>query len=288
MAVAATRAEALPEIVPLSPVMGAEVRGVDLSRPLSMAAFTTIVDAFYRHLVLVFRDQVLPKDAQLAFTRRFGPTNIFALNQFLDDQYAGLILLSNVGADGRPIGRHPDKGNLIWHCDAAYQLRPALATFLYGVEIPAQGGDTEYSNTCLAYEALPAATKARIATLRAVHDLEDGRRKVGEQATADQAQRFPPVAHPLVRTHLVTGRKALFFTEVISEIVGLPKSEGDALFRELLAHIQRPEFTWRHRWRQGDLVVWDNRCTLHRATPYDYGQARRVMHRTVTTGEIPF
>ncbi|MBM3599981.1 MAG: TauD/TfdA family dioxygenase [Alphaproteobacteria bacterium] len=276
------------EIQPLTPRLGAEVTGVDLAQPLDDQAFALIRDAFDRRLVLVFRDQHLPEPAHIAFSRRFGALEVHVLNQYLDTRFPELYVISNVGPDGKPRGVHPDRGTMVWHTDLSFTRVPSYATILYGVEIATTGGDTMFADMLSAYEALPEATKTEIAGLRAVHDLDVSRRKAGDDPlTADQRAKAPPVDHPVVRLHGPSGRRGLYLGSHASHIEGWPQDKGEALIRQLVAHATEKRFVYRHRWRHGDLVMWDNRATLHRATDYDTGNDRRIVRRTVVTGEVP-
>ena len=272
----------------LSPVMGIEIAGVDLSRPLDEPTFAAVHDAFLRNLLVCFPGQHLDQTQHVAFGRRFGDLQVHVLDQYRSPTHPEIYVLSNVKKTGETTGEHPDKGTLVWHSDLSFQARPALATMLYGIEVPRAGGDTLFANMYAAYEALPAATRARIAGLRAIHDLDASRQRAGAPPMTEQQRReAPPVEHPLVRTHPETGRKCLYISHHAMRIVGLPEAEGTALLEELMAHATRADFVYAHRWRQGEVVMWDNRCTMHKATPYDAKGERRVMNRTVVKGDIP-
>ena len=272
----------------LSAVMGAEVRGLDLSRPLSPEKFDTVLKAFHRHLLLVFPDQHIDEAQHIAFSRRFGELQVHVLDQYRHPQYCEIYVLSNVGKTGEPTGSHPDKGTLVWHSDLSFQKRPALATVLYGIEVPRRGGDTLYADMHAAYEALDPKTKNRLNGLKAVHDLDASRRRAGEPPmTAKQRAEAPPVEHPAVRTHADTGRKILYISRHVSHFAGISRDESDELLEQLLAHATKDEFVFRHKWGSRDVVMWDNRCTMHCATPYDAAAERRVLHRTVVRGDVP-
>jgi taurine dioxygenase len=275
-------------IRPLSGGFGAEILGVDLSRPLDEATFAAIRDAFDHRLLLIFRDQNLPEQAHIAFSRRFGALEIHVLNQYLDARFPEIYVLSNIGPDGRPRGEHPDRGTMVWHTDLSFTRVPSYATILYGVEAASTGGDTMFADMLSAYDALPDAAKAEIAGLRAVHDLDASRRKAGDDPlTPEQRAKAPPVDHPAVRRHPPTGRRGLYLGSHASHILGWPEAAGQALIARLVAHATQPGFVHRHRWRPGDLVMWDNRAVLHRATAYDTGTDRRIVRRTVVSGEVP-
>jgi taurine dioxygenase len=277
------------EIQPISKVMGAQVRGVDLSRPLGDKAFGEILHAFHRYMLLVFPGQRIDEAQQVAFSRRFGELQIHVLEQYRHPRHPEIYVLSNVDAvTGKTTGTHPDKGTLVWHSDLSFVPKPALGTALYGIEVPDEGGDTLFADMCAAYDTLDPETKARLGKLRAVHDINVSRIRAGEAPMSErQRAEAPPVEHPAVRTHPATGRKVLYVSRHASHIAGMPRAESDALLERLQAHATSERFVYRHRWRQHDLVIWDNRCTMHCATQYDPGAERRVMHRTVIKGDAP-
>ena len=284
----ATRVAAQPSLRPLSSVMGIEIAGIDLSRPLDDRSFAAVREAFLRHLLICFPGQHLDQTQHVTFSRRFGDLQVHVLDQYRSPTHPEIYVLSNVDKTGETTGEHPDKGTLVWHSDLSFQARPALATLLYGIEVPRRGGDTLFASMYAAYEALPAAMKKRIAALRAVHDLDASRQRAGAPPMTEQQRReAPPVEHPLVRTHPESGRKCLYISHHAMRIVGMPEADGAALLEELMAHATRPEFVYAHRWRQGEVVMWDNRCTMHKATGYDAKGERRVMNRTVVKGDIP-
>ncbi len=198
--------------------------------------------------------------------------------------------LTNLDAAGNVINMDVAKLNYVWHTDKSYHAAPAFTTILHALEVPPEGGDTQYSNTRLAHDALAPAMKARLADLKAVHDWVASRINSGTSpATEEQRRERPPVTHPLVRTHPDSGQKALYLGVHLSHIVGLPEAESTALLAELTAHIEQPQFTYTHRWRKGDVVMWDNCCLLHRALPnYDIAKHSRVLNRTVVVGTEPY
>ena len=277
------------QIEPLSPLMGAQVHALDLARPIDADTFAAIDSAFGRYKLLRFADQRLDETQQIAFSRRFGELQVHVLDQFRHPQHPEIYVLSNVdAATGKTIGRHPDKGTLTWHSDLSFQRRPALATILYGIETPTTGGETQFADMVAAYDALDAAMQERIAKLRAVHDLDVSRRRMGEPPmTEAQRRQSPPVEHPLLRTHPQTGRKLLYLSRHVSHVAGMAADESDALIDTLMAHATQPRFVFSYRWHRRDVVMWDNRSTIHRATPYDTTAERRVIHRTVVIGDVP-
>ncbi|HSA70568.1 MAG TPA: TauD/TfdA family dioxygenase [Burkholderiales bacterium] len=274
---------------PLSPHLGAGISGVDLTRDISEELFGALYRAFLRYQVLLFPPQDLSPARQVAFGRRFGELQIHVMNQYHADGYPELYRLSNLDEHGRPSGRHPDKGTLAWHTDGSWQRVTGQATIIYGEVMPERGGETHFCEMYGAYERLDATWKARIANLRAVHNLNFSRnRRHGEDPLTEAQRRAqPPVDHPIVRTHPETGRKCLYLGDHAEYVVGMPYDEGRALIEELNALAIHPDLTYEHRWRPRELLVWDNRCVLHRATAYDAATQARVIRRCTVLGEVP-
>lgn len=280
------------EIRALSDTLGAEVVGVDLSQPLDDETFGRIHAAHLEHLVLAIRDQNLTPEQQTAFSRRFGELDIHVLDQFLLPGRPEILVLSNKTMNGKALG-FKDAGNY-WHSDISYREFPSLGSLLYAHEIPPQGGDTLFANMYAAYQALSAAMKARIDGLEAIHSYthlyaqsRDTPGNTRPALTKAQMAKIPEVAHPVVRTHPETGRKALYVSQGLTVgIAGMDDEESDALLDELHVHATLPEFVYRHRWRRHDLLFWDNRCTMHLATGYDPRYTRH-MHRTTVKGDRP-
>lgn len=272
------------QVEKLAPALGAEVSGVDLSQPIAPQLCAQIRAAWLEHMVLRFRGQKLTDPQLLAFSRNFGELDAPGPNPlgrpFLPD-HPEMNVISNIKEGGVPIGGLGD-GEAIWHADMTYVERPPMAAILYAIEIPPAGGDTYWANMVLAYEALPAALKRRVEGLEAVHDatcnsagaMRKGYNEVTDPRTA------PGARHRLVRMHPQTGRRSLFLgRRRNSYIVGLELEESERLLDELWRHATQPQFTFRQQWRVGDVMVWDNRCTLHRRDAFDPG-ARRLLHRT--------
>jgi len=273
----------------LTPNLGAEILDVTLADAISDAVFAGIHRAFLEYQVLLFPAQDVPPERQVALARRFGEVQIHVMNQYHADGYPELYRLSNLDADGKPNGRHPDKGTLAWHTDGSWRRRTGQATIIYGEVMPRRGGETHFCDMYGAYERLDPAWKTRIATLRAVHNLDFSRtRRHGEEPmTEAQRSAVPPVDHPVVRTHPETGRKCLYLGDHAESIVGMPYGEGRALIDELNGLAIHADLTWEHRWTPRQLIVWDNRCTMHRATPYDPTTQVRVVRRCTVLGEVP-
>jgi len=281
-----------PSIGPrLSPAGGVAITGADLSRPLSPGVRDEIMAAFLAHHVLVFRDQDLSKEAQLAFTLQFGEIETQHVGRHVAaDRYGAVHLVSNIGEDGQPTTKLRQSGNYHWHTDKSYHAVPSLMTLLHAKELPPVGGNTQFANMTMAYDALSDEMKRRIAGMRAVHSWAASRRRSGAPPPSEiEMTERPPVDHPLVRTHPETGAKTLYIGNHASHVLGMPEAEGDAFLQELLDHATQPQFVYTHHWQAGDLVMWDNRCLLHRALAnYEMAKQRRVLHRTVVTGSVPF
>ncbi|HUG38426.1 MAG TPA: TauD/TfdA family dioxygenase [Candidatus Limnocylindrales bacterium] len=281
------------ETRPLHPSFGVEIVGVDLRR-LGDATFALVRHAFEEHSVLLFRAQPLRDDEQVAFSERFGPLEITIRTVVSEPRYRPEISnLSNVDGDDRliPAGDRRNlfnAGNQMWHTDSSFKRVPALASLLSGREVPPEGGETEFASTRVAYERLPAATQRLIEGKVAVHSFEYSRGLVGEGLLSpEHAAQVPPVPQALARANPANGRRAFFVGSHACEILGMPTDEARALLRDLLVAATRPELVYTHRWQAGDLVMWDNRCVLHRGRPWDESRYRRVMHRTTVAGDGP-
>jgi taurine dioxygenase len=274
---------------PLTPNLGAEISGVTLSADMPEAVFKALYQAFLRYQVLLFPPQDLPPGNQVAFARRFGEVQVHVMNQYHADGYPELYRLSNLGKDGRPSGNHPDKGTLAWHTDGSWQRVTGQATIIYGELMPERGGETHFCDMYGAYERLSPSWKKRIAGLRAVHILDFSRNRRHGEDPLSEAQRLakPPVDHPVVRTHPETGRSCLFLGDHAEYIQGMPYDEGRELIEALNALAVHPDLTYEHRWKEHEMLVWDNRCVMHRATAYDAVNQGRVIRRCTVLGEIP-
>ena len=275
---------------PLVAAAGAEIGGADLSQPLDAALKNAIMAAFLQHHVLVFRGQHLTKDEQLVLTLRFGEIEAHVA-RLPDGTPLPLVhTVHNLDEHGNPTATPDSVGNYSWHTDKSYHAEPSLMTMLHALELPSDGGDTQFANTAAGYAALPDETKREIAHLKVVHSWEASRRTLGGKPASDEQKRErPPVTHPLVRTHPDTGVKSLYLGLHTSHVVGMPEADGRALLGRLLVHTTQPEFVYTHRWRDGDLVMWDNRCLLHRAARnYAMSRERRILQRTVVKGTVPF
>jgi taurine dioxygenase len=279
----------LLEIRPLAPKLGAAITNVRLADGMSDELFRAIYQAFLRYQVLLFPPQDVPPGEQVAFARRFGEAQIHVMNQYHADGYPELYRLSNFDANGKLTGKHPDKGTLAWHTDGSWQRVTGQATIIYGEVMPETGGETHFCDMYGAYDRLDATWKARIANMRAVHNLDFSRtRRHGEDPmTEEQKREKPPIDHPIVRTHPETGRKCIYLGDHAEYIVGMPYDKGRDLIEELNALAVHPDLTYEHRWKVRELLLWDNRCVMHRATAYDPATQGRVIRRCTVLGEVP-
>ena len=281
------------ELTPLHPTLGAELRGVDLTRPVEPEIFAEIEAAFNRHGILVFPEQPVTDEQQLAFSRLFGQLEV-------NPNYAGakmrlradLADISNLDAEGRVLGRDDRRnlfnlGNQLWHTDSSFKHVPAKCSLLSARELPVPGpmggGETEFADLRAAWDALPEARQRELDGLVVEHSIFRSRSQIGFADFNDEIfKQLPPVPQALVRHHRYSGRTSLYLASHASHIIGWPVEEGRALIAELIAFATRPQFVYRHHWTVGDLLMWDNRCTMHRGRPYDDKQ-RRVLHRTTVS-----
>ena len=276
-------------IARISDTFVGEISGVDLSQAIAEMDFAAISDAFLDHSILLFRDQTLSKRELIDFSSHFGEFLIHVLSQYLASDVPQVMRLSNT--DEKGIRADFRNGAEAWHSDLSFMAVPSLATILYGEAIPDIGGDTLFCDCYAAYGALSEGMKDRLAGMAAVHSFHRyQRRRFPERPlTEEQKRSTPDVAHPVVRTHPVSGRKSLFIgADVISHVVGIEKRKGKKIMDDLLEHATQERFVYRHRWRKGDLIAYDNRCTLHRATEFDNDKYERTLLRTSIKGDVPF
>lgn len=272
---------------PLTETIGTEVSGIDLAVPISSGDFDKLVKAWLDTTVLLFRNQSMTTAQQIAFSRRFGELMVYTRRKNELTEYPEVLVLSNLKRDGKPIGAAVS--SRYWHTDGHFLKCPPSASFLYGIEVPPTGGDTWFANTQTAYDALPELTKRRI----------DGRKAIISRVkslpynypdrppvTDEQRAAWLDMPQPLVRTHPITGRKALYMGgNVPWNVEGMPEAESDILIPELQAFATQPRFVYIHHWLAGDALLWDNRSSMHRATAYDMVNHRRLMHRTTIAGD---
>jgi taurine dioxygenase len=285
------------QIVPFDAALGAEVRGVDLGKPLSDAEIHAIREAWLDRLVLLFRGQSLTDDQLVAFSRRFGDLE-YPPSKLLNyakgsgqksDVPLEINVISNVKENGKPIGQL-GAGEAAWHTDSAFVDIPPAGSVLYSIEIPPDGGNTCFLNMYEALDTLPAELRNAIDGRRAKHDqtyTSAGTRRADFDEVTDVRDAPGPV-HPLIRTHPETGRKALYLGRRLNcYIDGMDVAESEALLDALWAHTVQPRFVWEHVWRLGDVLMWDNRAVMHRRDAFD-DTARRILHRTQLKGDTPY
>ena len=278
--------------------IGAEIMGLDLAETLDDGTFAEIEAALNRHAVVVIRDNLLSPAQLAAFSRRFGPPQINVRAEARNADTPEVFWISNITEDGKPVGSH-DAGRY-WHSDLCYLKAPSKVTLLNAIKVPARGGEvfgaTQFASAAAAYDALSDAMKVRLADLKAANGYrfmwnkkahEFGLRPVLSQTELEE--RFPPDAvHPIVRIHPANGRKCLFVCEGYTHsVVGLPQDESDALLRDLFDHLADPSFHYRHKWRIGDVLMWDNCAVQHKATNDFELPLRRLMQRCTIEGTVP-
>lgn len=282
--------------LPFETVIGAELRGIEVARGVSPAEYAAVCAALDRHSVVLLRGQSITPERQQAFAAGIGTLRPLVYSRYSLPGSPEVMVVSNIKQDGEYIGI-PDAGSL-WHSDGAYLARPDLYSLLYGIEIPARDGavlgDTAFISVWKAYEALTPDLRQRIAGRSCINSFEwhlDKKASLGQlhraPLTPEQKAATPDVEHPVVRRHPNTGVPCLFVSEAHTvRIKGLPPAESDALLAQLLAHLKQERFQYRHRWRAGDLVIWDN-CAVQHLAHFDYGDLPRRMHRTGSFGPVP-
>ncbi|MBT5048628.1 MAG: TauD/TfdA family dioxygenase [Rhodospirillaceae bacterium] len=275
------------EIVPLSDAIGAEIRGLDLREPLSDEDFRSVEQAWFEHLIILFRDQDLSYDHQRNFAARFGEVAKRGGDRGSDAEKAegeGVMLVTNIRENGKPIGTLPD-GEMMFHSDTPYTENPLKATMLYALEVPSQGGETLFSNCYKAAASLTDPVKRRLAGRDAMHVFEYQVTETPEGGF--DRTTLPHFAHPVFRKHPDTGRSSLYVSELMTdEIIGLPDEESRELLETLFAHLRKEEFIYEHAWRPGDLLMWDNRCCNHARNDFPRDE-RRLLRRLTLREDQP-
>ena len=281
-------------IIPLGKQIGAEISRVDLAQEISDAVSTEIEAALAQWSVLVLRDQKIAPAQQLAFAEHFGALEINSFSQYAMEGFPGVLKLSNIVEDGKALG-YADAGSF-WHTDMSYTKTPPRLTMLYSIEIPRDEegnslGDTLFASAVAAYDALDDKTKAQIDGKRAIHDTSAKKRGVKKAVfvSDEQKSKSPPVKHPIARTHPLTGRKAIYVTaDECTGVEGMPDDEALPLLQRLSDHVVKPEFQYHHKWRVGDLLMWDN-CSVQHVVKRDYEWPphRRMLHRVTVNGTVP-
>jgi taurine dioxygenase len=282
-------------VKPRHPALGAEVHGVDMRRPLDAATMQDITDAWMKHLVLVFPDQRISDAEHVAFTRHFGEPEIFhqtSLN-LRSDRVKEIFLVSNVDEQDRLMKPSaPSQKQLSssrqWHTDSSYRPMPSVGSLLHGIEISRTGGITQFINMYKVYDELPESLRRQVEGRKARHDFGMLARLTGAPPpTPEERAAMPPAWHPMVRRHPVTGRKSLYISSIYNDAVeGLDDAAARRLIEELSEFAAQPKYMYRHEWEPDDVLMWDNRCTVHAVTPHDPNE-RRVMHRTTIVGREP-
>lgn len=281
------------EILPSGRALGAEIRGINLAAPIGDDTFDALREAWSDHLVLLFRGQSLSDDDLIRFSQRFGaldiaPASATDMAGAQEKSRPEIWIISNVVENGKPIGALGDK-EAEWHTDMSYVDEPPMASVLHSLEIPKAGGDTSFANMYKALETLPADLRRAIEGRVCNHDASTtsvGELRAGAGAVTD-VRLAPGAKHPMIRTHPVTGGKALYLGRRLNAYIpGLELEESERLLDALWAHCTKPEFVWTHQWRVGDLLIWDNRAAIHRRDSFN-GAERRVMHRTQIKGDRP-
>jgi alpha-ketoglutarate-dependent 2,4-dichlorophenoxyacetate dioxygenase len=281
---------------PLHPVFVGEVTGVDLSRPVDAATFAAIEAAIHRHAVLVFPGQTITDEQQLAFSQLFGPLESSIRRLRTEKERAERLDIrvsdiSNIDENHKIVARDDRRrigqlANQLWHTDSSFKAVPARYSLLSARVVPADGGETEFADLRAAYDALPDKTKAALEDLVAEHWYLHSRAQIGfADFDANERAGLEPVPQVVVRVHPGSQRKTLYLASHAAHILGMPVPEGRLLLRDLMEHATQAAFVYRHRWTVGDLVMWDDRCTMHRGRPWDPGQVRD-MHRTTVSDEV--
>lgn len=279
-------------VSPMTPELGAEIGDVDLSRPLDPATVEEIKQAFWQYGVLIFPEQRLSQDQHLDFARHIGPLETSIAAYRTDTKLRirhDIADISNLDAQNRIWGKDSrlrmfQLGNRLWHTDSSFKHLPARASLLYALAIPPIGGHTEFADQRAAYDALSPEMKQRLEGLVAEHSIFHSRARLGfTDFLEEERQNMPPVPQMLIRTIPETGRKTLYVASHAGRIFGMPDAEGKALIDQLIAHATQRQFVYTHRWRVGDLVMWDDRCTMHRGTAFDDLRWKRDMQRATVS-----
>lgn len=280
-------------VTPLHPALGASIRGVDLREPMDPETFQEVHDAWMEYLVVVFPDQPVTDEEHVAFTRHFGEPEIFHQKIIRSRAVKEIFRVSNVDDDNNLMPpSHPTVKQVslaqLWHTDSSYKEMPCVGSLLHGVEISRTGGETQFINMYTVFDELPDRLRQQVEGRRARHDFENLHR-LSDLKPLTEAERasMPPAWQPLVRRHPVTGRKSLYISPIYNDAVeGLDTEAARSLIDDLTAFAAQPRFTYKHRWEPHDVLMWDNRCTVHAVTPHDPTE-RRVMHRTTISGDQP-
>ena len=282
-------------VIPRHPALGAEIRGVDMRQPMDAETLQAVSDAWMKHLVVVFPGQRITDQEHVAFTRHFGAPEIFHQTSLhlRSDRVREIFLVSNVDDQDRVMRpSEPSQKQLsssrMWHTDSSYRPTPSVGSLLHGIEISRTGGITQFINMYMVYDDLPESLRRQVEGRKARHDFGMLARLVGSPPpTPEEQAAMPPVWHPMVRRHPVTGAKSLYISSIYNDAIeGLDDGAAAKLIEELTEFSSQPKYMYRHSWEPDDVLMWDNRCTVHAVTPHDPAE-RRVMHRTTIVGSEP-
>lgn len=279
-----------PTFTPLSPAIGMEVHGIDLALPTPNDSIESLTETLSHHSILLFRDQDLSPEQHIAFSRHFGELEPHVADQYNLPEHPEIFVVSNVVEQGREIGARG--GAKHWHSDYSYREYPSLGSLFYCLECPPEGGETQFASMYAAYDALPEDKRRFLEGARAVHDYNyywTNYTPHRPPLTEEQRSQVPPVAHSAVRTHPVSGRRALYLAhQVVSHFEGMEFEESQAMIEEIISFATSPQFVYTHTWRPGDVIFWDNRSGMHRVRPFDEENHLRRMHRTTLKGDRPY
>ena len=281
------------EMRPLTPKVGAEIRGLDLSKPLPDETIALVRKIWLNHVVAVFPEQDVDDDQHIEFSKQLGELELINMSALQMDGRPEIFEATNLDADDNiMMDENPvlaiNRGNQKWHSDSSFKAVPATASMLHAYIVPEEGGETEFANMAAAYDTLDDKTKRRCEGLIAIHDFYWSRRDINEQVfTQEERDAIPPVRHPLIRVHPETGRKAIYVGSHTREIEGWNFEESRALIDSLIDHSTGAEFTYQHKWNAGDMVLWDNRSAMHRGMAFDDQKVKRRLHRTTIAGTGP-
>ncbi len=269
------------DITPITETFGAIISGVKLSNQMSQDELNQIKSYWNRYQILLFRDQDLSKEDIIGFSRELGDLEIHIRNEWLNETHPEILQISNINVDGKPIGALSD-GEVGWHYDQIYLKRPALGSLLCSVKIPPEGGCTYFADMTTAYERLPLELKATIDGRLGIQSYENFNNLYSTKTDENQTSLTQKITQPLVRTHPVTGRRALYLCPGMTVgITGIPDDESDAILQQLFDWCLQDEFVYKHSWRLGDALLWDNACTMHRREPFDSVHERLMFRTTI-------
>ncbi len=280
-------------VTPLTPTIGAEIRGLDLRRPLDDNIMAQVRQVWLDHVIVLFSEQDIDDAQQIAFSRGIGTLELINMAALQVPGKPEIYRATNLNEDDTiMVPEHPvmqtNRDNQKWHSDSSFKHVPATASLLHARVVPESDGETEFANMAAAYDALDDATKEQIDDLIVVHNFYWSRRGVYAIAfTEEEKAAIPPVRHPLVRVHPETGRKTIYAGSHAESIEGMPQEDSRALIDRLNEHATQPRFTYRHKWRVGDMILWDNRAALHRGLAFDAAVQKRRLHRTTVAGNRP-